>query len=116
MNAKSFSLFGVRRPAGAGVTATALLLIQARPPTPKRRRASLAAALHIFRNGFIAVGLLLAATGQAEDAVPLSYKVIGITGSARYWSTNMARGSWTALRVLDELRAVSVFQTESKGS
>jgi hypothetical protein len=80
--------------------------------TPKRRRASLAAALHIFRNIFIAVGLLLAPTGQAEDEVPLSYKVISIAGGARYSTTNV----WTALRVGDELRAVSVFQTESKGS
>src|SRR6266850_7237529 len=40
--------FGVRRQSEA---ATALLLIECRPLTSKRRRASLAAALHIFRNG-----------------------------------------------------------------
>ena len=40
--------YGARRQSEA---ATALLLIQSRPQTPKRRRASLAAALHIFRDG-----------------------------------------------------------------
>ena len=39
------SPYGVRRQSQA---ATALLLIQCHPLTPKRRRASLAAALHIF--------------------------------------------------------------------
>src|SRR4029077_1101003 len=105
---------GVRRQSEA---ATALLLIESRPPTPKRRRASLAAALHIFRNGFILItfGLLVAATAQADDTVPLSFKVISIAGSARYWNTNMARGSWTALRVGDELWA-DVLQTNLKDS
>jgi hypothetical protein len=56
--------------------------------------------------------LLLASTAQADDTVPLSYKVISIAGSARYLNTNM----WTALRVGDELRTVSVLQTDSKGS
>lgn len=56
--------------------------------------------------------LLLATPAQADDAVPLSYKVISIAGSARYLKTNI----WTALRVGDELRAVSAFQTDSKGS
>jgi hypothetical protein len=60
--------------------------------------------------------LVLAATTQADDAVPLSFKVIAIAGSARYSNTNTARGSWTALRVGDELRAVSALQTDSKGS
>ena len=107
--------FGVRRQSEA---ATALLLIQSSLPTLKRRRASLAAALHIFRNGFILIpfGLLLAAPAQADDAVPLSLKVISVAGSARYWNTNMAKGSWTALRVGDELRAGSVLQTDSTRS
>jgi hypothetical protein len=60
--------------------------------------------------------LVVATTAQADDAVPLSFKVIGIAGSARYLNTNMARGSWTALLMGDELRAVSVLQTDSKGS
>src|SRR6267142_4821784 len=61
--------FVVRRQSEA---ATALLLIECRPLTSKRRRASLAAALHIFRNGcsnllqqnsVILVGLALLAPG-----------------------------------------------------
>jgi hypothetical protein len=60
--------------------------------------------------------LLLAAIAQAEDAVPLSVKVISVAGSARYVTTNSAKGSWTALRVGDEFRAGSVLQTNSTGS
>jgi hypothetical protein len=56
--------------------------------------------------------LLFASTAQADDVVPLSLKVISVTGAARYWNTNMARGSWTVLRVGDELRAGSVLQTD----
>jgi hypothetical protein len=40
--------FGVRRQSEA---ATALFFVQSRPVTSKRRSASLAAALHIFRDG-----------------------------------------------------------------
>jgi hypothetical protein len=65
---------------------------------------------------FTATLCLLAAMTQAEDAVPLSVKVISVTGAARYVTTNSAKGSWTALRVGDELRAVSVLQTDSRGS
>jgi len=64
----------------------------------------------------VTLWLLRASTAQAEDAVPLTVKVIGIAGSARYSSTNTAKGSWTALRVGDELRAGSVLQTDSMGS
>ena len=60
--------------------------------------------------------LLLAAMIQAEDAVPLSAKVISVAGSARYQGTNTAKGRWRALRLEDELQAGSVLQTDSTGS
>ena len=68
--------FGVRRQSEA---ATALLFIQLRPLTPKRRRASLAAALHIFGNGWsnifrqipiLLVGLALLASGCRTSPKP----------------------------------------------
>jgi len=60
--------------------------------------------------------LLVASAAQADDAVPLSVKVISVAGSARYWDNSIAKGSWNAVRVGDELRAGSVLQTESKDS
>src|SRR5690349_5583053 len=63
-----------------------------------------------------ALCLLLAATAKADDAVPLSVKVISVAGSARYSNKTIEKGSWTALRVGDELRADSVLQTTLKDS
>jgi hypothetical protein len=70
----------------------------------------------ILRLVSVASWLLVAATVQADDAVPLSVKVISVAGSARYWHNSIAKGSWKAVRVGDELRAGSVLQTESKDS
>jgi hypothetical protein len=64
----------------------------------------------------VTLWLLLASTAQADEVLPLSVKVISIAGSARYSSTNIAKGSWTALRVGDELRKVSALQTDSTRS